>query len=54
MDPDDQEKTSFVIGQGTYCYRDALWAQECMSYLLEAGKQDVLEENRNGHGGVYR
>ena len=21
MDPDDQEKTSFVIGQGTYCYR---------------------------------
>ena len=20
MDPDDQEKTSFVIGQGTYCY----------------------------------
>ena len=21
MDPDDQEKTSFVTGQGTYCYR---------------------------------
>ena len=21
MDPDDQEKTSFVMGQGTYCYR---------------------------------
>ena len=21
MNPDDQEKTSFVIGQGTYCYR---------------------------------
>ena len=21
MDPDDQEKTSFIIGQGTYCYR---------------------------------
>ena len=21
MDPNDQEKTSFVIGQGTYCYR---------------------------------
>ena len=21
MDPSDQEKTSFVIGQGTYCYR---------------------------------
>ena len=21
MDPDDQEKTSFVIKQGTYCYR---------------------------------
>ena len=21
MDPDDQEKTSFFIGQGTYCYR---------------------------------
>ena len=21
MDPDDQEKTSFVIAQGTYCYR---------------------------------
>ena len=21
MDPDNQEKTSFVIGQGTYCYR---------------------------------
>ena len=21
MDPDDQEKTSFVRGQGTYCYR---------------------------------
>ena len=21
VDPDDQEKTSFVIGQGTYCYR---------------------------------
>ena len=21
MDPDDQEKTSFVIGQGAYCYR---------------------------------
>ena len=21
MDPADQEKTSFVIGQGTYCYR---------------------------------
>ena len=21
MDPGDQEKTSFVIGQGTYCYR---------------------------------
>ena len=21
MDPDDQEKTSFVIGQGTYCYQ---------------------------------
>ena len=21
MDPDDQEKTSFVIGQGTFCYR---------------------------------
>ena len=21
MDPDDQEKTSFITGQGTYCYR---------------------------------
>ena len=21
MDPDDQEKTSFVTGQGTYCYK---------------------------------
>ena len=21
MDPNDQEKTSFVTGQGTYCYR---------------------------------
>ena len=21
MDPDDQEKTSFMIGQGTYCYQ---------------------------------
>ena len=21
MDPDDQEKTSFVMGQGTYCYQ---------------------------------
>ena len=21
MDPDDQEKTPFVTGQGTYCYR---------------------------------
>ena len=21
MDPDDKEKTSFVMGQGTYCYR---------------------------------
>ena len=21
MDPNDQEKTSFVMGQGTYCYR---------------------------------
>ena len=21
MDPDDQEKTSFVTAQGTYCYR---------------------------------
>ena len=21
MDPNDQEKTSFVSGQGTYCYR---------------------------------
>ena len=21
MDPDDQEKTIFVTGQGTYCYR---------------------------------
>ena len=20
MDPDDQEKTSFITGQGTYCY----------------------------------
>ena len=25
MDPDDQEKTSFVIGQGTYCYRVMLF-----------------------------
>ena len=21
MDPDDQKKTSFITGQGTYCYR---------------------------------
>ena len=25
MDPDDQEKTSFVTGQGTYCYRVMLF-----------------------------
>ena len=25
MDPNDQEKTSFVTGQGTYCYRVMLF-----------------------------
>ena len=25
MDPDDQDNTSFVIGQGTYCYRVMLF-----------------------------
>ena len=55
MDPDDQEKTSFVKAQGTYCYRyDAIWAQERRSYLSKAGEQDVPEAYRNDHGGVHR
>ena len=33
---------------------DALWAQELRSYLSEASEQDVLDPNRNIHGGVYR
>ena len=55
MDPDDQEKISFVIGARDLLLScDALWAQERRSHLLEAGKQDVPEENRSIHGGVYR
>ena len=36
MDPDDQEKTSFVTGQGTYCYRvKPFGLKKCRSYLPE-------------------
>ena len=54
MDPDDQEKTSFVTGQGTYFYRVMPFGLKNAGYLPEVGEQDVLEANRGIHGGVYR
>ena len=39
MDPDDQEKTSFVTGQGTYCYRVMPFGlKKRRSYLPEVGE----------------
>ena len=57
MDPIGQGKTSFVTGQGTYCYRvssNALRIEECKSHLPKAGEQDVPETNWNIYGGIYR
>ena len=55
MDPDDQENTSFVIGQGTYYYRVMPFGlKKRRSYLPEVGEQDVPKANRGIHGGIYR
>ena len=55
MDPDDQEKTSFVIAQGTYSLSgDAIRTQECRSHLSEVGEQDVPEVDRHNYGGIHR
>ena len=46
MDPSDQEKTSFVIGQGTYYYRVMpLRTKERRSHLPKVGEQDVPKAN---------
>ena len=48
MDPDDQEKTSFVTRQGTYYYQVMPFGlKKLMSYLPEVGEQDVPEANRD-------
>ena len=54
MDLDDQEKTSFAIAQGTYCYRVMPFGLKKRSYLSEAGEPDVPEADRHNYGGVHR
>ena len=55
MDPDDQEKASFVTQQGTYCYRVMPFGlKKRMSYLPEVGEKYVPETNRDIYGGIYR
>ena len=55
MDPDDQEKTSFVTGaRDLLLLSNALWAKKRKSHLLEVGEQDVPKADRGIHGGVYR
>ena len=33
---------------------DAVWAQECRSYLSEDGEPDVPKADRHNYGGVHR
>ena len=55
MDPDNQEKTSFVTEKGTYCYRVMPFGlKNAGANLPEAGEQDVPETNRDIYGGIYR
>ena len=54
MDPSVQEKTSFVTGQGTYCYRVMPFgAEERRGHLPKVGEQDVPKSNQSIYGGIY-
>ena len=53
MDPDDQEKTSFIHkARNLLLSSNAVWAQECRSYLSEVSESDVPETDRHNNG-VY-
>ena len=55
IDPNDQEKTSFVTGaRNLLLSGNALRTEECRSHLLKVGKQDVPEANWSIYGGIYR
>ena len=55
MDPDDQEKTSFVIGQGTYCYQVMPFGLKNVGATYQRLVNKMFSEaDWNIYGGIYR
>ena len=55
MDPNDQEKTSFVTeARYSLLPGDALRVEEHSGHISKASKQNVLEIDWNIYGGIYR
>ena len=54
MDPNDQEKTSFVTAQGTYCYRVMPFGLKNAGATYKISEPDVPEADRCNNGGIHR
>ena len=53
MDPNDQEKTSFVTRQDVLLPGDALRVEERRGHISKASKQNVSEAEWNIYGCIY-
>ena len=55
MDPSDKEKTSFVTGQGTYCYRVMRFGPKNAGATYQRLVNKMFQKtNRSIYGGIYR
>ena len=54
MDPNDQEKTSFVTGQGTYCYRMMPFGLKNAGATYQRLVNKMSQKHRSIYGGIYR
>ena len=55
MDPNDQEKTSFVTGQGTYCYRVMPFGLKNARATYQTLVNKMFQkQNWSIYGGIYR